>query len=68
MNAWQRMLFCAAVGLLAFWPAGDALAASVSGRASTVLEWYDTAEEDTAVPFYHRITSYNVCYTKLLRA
>jgi len=52
MNAWQRMLFCAAVGLLAFWPAGDALAASVSGRASTVLEWYDTAEEDTAVPFY----------------
>jgi len=52
MNAWQRMLFCAAAGLLALWSAGDALAASVSGRASTVLEWYDTAEEDTAVPFY----------------
>ncbi len=27
-------------------------AASVSGRASTVLEWYDTAAEETAIPGY----------------
>lgn len=27
-------------------------AATVSGRASTVLEWYDDAEGDTAVPVY----------------
>jgi hypothetical protein len=38
--------------LLALGPVGSALGASVSGRASTVLEWYDDANEDTAVPFY----------------
>jgi len=27
-------------------------AASISGRSSTVLEWYDTPTEDTAVPIY----------------
>lgn len=27
-------------------------AASVTGRSSTEIQWYDTAEEETAVPFY----------------
>jgi hypothetical protein len=45
-------MFCTAFALLACWPAGSALGASVSGRASTVVEWFDDAEEDTAVPFY----------------
>ena len=52
MKIWQGMMFSAALALLALGPAGPASAASVSGRASTVLEWYDTAREDTAVPFY----------------
>lgn len=30
----------------------QAHAVTVSGKASTVLEWYDTAEEETAVPLY----------------
>jgi len=29
-----------------------AQAATVTGRASTVLEWYDNADEDTALPVY----------------
>lgn len=37
---------------LALWLAGPAQAASVSGRASTVIEWFDTGEEKTAVPVY----------------
>jgi len=52
MMSWQRMLICAAVVWLACWPAGTAQAASVSGRASTVVEWFDDANEDTAVPLY----------------
>lgn len=50
--SWQRMLICTAVVWLACWPAGTAQAASVSGRASTVVEWFDDAREDTAVPLY----------------
>jgi hypothetical protein len=50
--SWQRMLICAAVVWLAGWPGGTAQAASVSGRASTVVEWFDDANEDTAVPLY----------------
>ena len=52
MMSWQRMLICTAVVWLACWPAGSALGASVSGRSSTVLEWFDDADEDTAVPVY----------------
>jgi len=47
----QWILVCTAV-LLAVWPAGSALGAKISGRASTVLEWYDDPQEDTAVPIY----------------
>ena len=52
MMSWQRILICAAVVWLACWPVGTAQAASVSGRASTVVEWFDDANEDTAVPLY----------------
>jgi hypothetical protein len=41
-----------ALALLALGPVGQAWAVSVSGRSSTELEWYDDAEEDTAVPAY----------------
>jgi hypothetical protein len=51
MEAWRRVLCLAAI-LPILWPIGDALGASISGRASTVLEWYDTPQEETAVPFY----------------
>ncbi len=37
---------------LTLWPADRALAVSVSGQSSTVLEWYDDAQGDTAVPVY----------------
>jgi hypothetical protein len=47
-----RRIICLAAVLPILWPTGDVLGASVSGRASTVLEWYDTAQGDTAVPLY----------------
>ncbi|PLX88654.1 MAG: hypothetical protein C0618_03845 [Desulfuromonas sp.] len=37
---------------LTFGFVSQALAVTVSGRTSTVLEWFDTAEEETAVPLY----------------
>lgn len=52
MREWQRMVLFGAVGLLALWPADRALAVSVSGQSSTMLEWNNDAEEDTAVPVY----------------
>jgi len=52
MKVWQWISLCTAIVLLAALPAGNALGASVSGRASTVFEWYDDAQEDTATPFY----------------
>ena len=35
---------------MAVWPAGRALAVSVSGQARTEVEWYDTGAKQTAVP------------------
>ena len=52
MKVWQRLTICTAVVLLALGAAGSALAVSVSGRASTEVEWYDNAQGDTAVPAY----------------
>ncbi|MDT8441550.1 MAG: hypothetical protein RQ723_07805 [Desulfuromonadales bacterium] len=52
MRVWQRcvlgMLWVPLVLTLAL----PAQAATVTGRASTVLEWYDTAEEETAIPLH----------------
>ena len=50
MKVWQRFSVCLALVLLAVWPAGQALAATVTGHASTELEWFDTGSGDTAVP------------------
>lgn len=52
MKIWQRMMFCTAAALLALGPTVPAEAASVSGRASTEVEWFDTGDGDTAVPLY----------------
>ena len=52
MKRWLKITLplvtlCLVVGF-----ASQARAVTVSGRASTVLEWFDTAEEETAVPLY----------------
>ena len=52
MRAWQGFFAGVLPILLALWPALPATAASVTGRAGTVLEWYDTAEEETSLPLY----------------
>jgi hypothetical protein len=44
MKVWRRFLPCMAAVLLALGLAGSALGATVSGRASTDLEWFDDAE------------------------
>lgn len=43
---------CAALALATVWPGDRAHGATVSGRASTVLEWFDHPGGDTAVPLY----------------
>jgi hypothetical protein len=52
MKVWQRVSLCLAVVLLAVWPAEGALAAVVSGHASTELDWYATGWGKTAVPAF----------------
>lgn len=52
MTIWRQFSFCTVLVLLALLPVTDALGATVSGRVSTELEWYDTPDEDTAVPAY----------------
>ena len=52
MNIWKGLLLGSALLGLASSLAIPAQAATVSGRASTVLEWYDDPEEDTALPVY----------------
>ena len=52
MKVWQGLSCGLALALLAIWPAGDALGAKVSGRASTVVEWFDTLNGDTVVPAF----------------
>ena len=52
MKVWQRLTICTALVLLALGPACNALAASVSGRSSTEIEWFDDAQGDTALPVF----------------
>lgn len=52
MKVWQGLSCGLALALLALWPVGDAHAAKVSGRASTVVEWFDTLNGDTVVPAF----------------
>ncbi|WP_432821117.1 hypothetical protein [Trichloromonas sp.] len=52
MRVWQSFIRGLLLMPLVLCLAAPAGAASVSGRASTLLEWYDTATEDTSMPLY----------------
>jgi hypothetical protein len=52
MKFWQGLTLGLTFALLVMLPVVSVEAASLSGRASTVLEWYDTANEETAIPTY----------------
>jgi len=52
MKDWLRLFVCVAVLLGVTAPPDSAFGLSVSGRSSTEIEWYDTGDGDTAVPFY----------------
>lgn len=52
MNVLQKISFCTVLILLLLLPGTWVWAATVSGRSSTEIEWFDTGEGDTAVPFY----------------
>lgn len=52
MRIWRDFVPGLLLVVLALMPAFSAQAATMSGRASTVLEWYDDAEGDTALPVY----------------
>ncbi|MBE0595732.1 MAG: hypothetical protein IH614_00520, partial [Desulfuromonadales bacterium] len=50
MKIGQRISLCIALVLLTLGSVTGAFGATVSGRVSTELEWYDTSDEKTAVP------------------
>lgn len=52
MMKWQSLLAGFAVCLIGIGLANSAQALSISGRSSTEVEWFDNAEENTAVPAY----------------
>jgi len=52
MKMWLKITLSLVTLCLVVGFASQAQAVTVSGRASTVLEWFDTAEEETAVPLY----------------
>lgn len=52
MNIGQRISLCLAMALLALGPVGSVWGATVSGRASTVLEWRDDPQGAAALPGY----------------
>ena len=52
MRVWRDFVPGLLLVLLALLPAIPAQAATMSGRASTVFEWYDTGQEETATPVY----------------
>jgi hypothetical protein len=52
MKIKQGLSFGLALLGSAMWPATDVSGAEVSGRASTVIEWFDDAQERTIVPVF----------------
>lgn len=52
MRVWQRFVLGLLLGPLVLCLAVPVQAATMQGRASTVLEWYDTADGDTALPVH----------------
>ncbi len=56
MRRGQGFLLGAALTVLAAWPAGLACGTTITGKSSTVIEWYDTTRENTALPVYQYLT------------
>jgi len=52
MRIWQGVFLGFLLVPMVFGAALQANAATFSGRSSTALEWYDTADEETATPAY----------------
>ena len=52
MKRWQSLMMGFAVCLIGISLAESAQALSISGRASTEIEWFDNAQGDTALPAY----------------
>ena len=52
MIKWVRLFCCTGLALMVGLPSGEAADFRLSGKSSTVLEWFDNADGDTAVPLY----------------
>lgn len=52
MRVWQRFVLGLLLAPLAISLAGPAQAVTVHGRSSTVMEWYDSPDEDSSLPVY----------------
>ena len=52
MRVWQRFVLGLLLVPLAIGLAGSVQAATMNGRASTVVEWYDNANSDTGLPIH----------------
>jgi len=52
MKDWQKITLILALLIITAWPAGNAKSVEISGQASTVLEWYDAAQENTSLPLF----------------
>jgi len=52
MKIWNRLFLSVVILSTVALPLNNALAVTVSGRSSTEIEWYDTGDGETAVPFY----------------
>ncbi|MDH3390756.1 MAG: hypothetical protein OEL85_03035 [Desulfobulbaceae bacterium] len=55
MKAYKSLMFCSSLVLLFTNPLDTVKAATFSGRSSTTVEWFDDANEETAVPIYEYI-------------
>ncbi|NOX24564.1 MAG: hypothetical protein GXP59_00275 [Deltaproteobacteria bacterium] len=52
MRDWQKITLGLALLVVTAWPTGNARGSEISGRASTEVDWFDTAHESTAVPVF----------------
>jgi hypothetical protein len=56
MKVLRRIFFCLAASLVIFLPAWNVGAVDISGRSSTVLEWFSVPEGGNAVPLYQYLS------------
>ncbi len=56
MKALRLISFCLSASLLIFLPAWNAGAVDISGRSSTVLEWFSVPEGGSALPLYQYLS------------